>query len=164
MSTMVGIGLCWWALLYLPTKQNLLSTRNERHTLVQRQKAVLQITQEIKHLNQTINNLTYIFQQSSINKKSYKTILNELLVKGIESGMSLYSCVIHTPKNEGWYSIHEAEISFSGTFETLQHYLKTISGDEYPIQTKHIKLEKKNDSTLLITQTIALVHVHKEVS
>lgn len=147
----------WWSFLYAPVSNRIISMQLDYAHMTHQQSSCTHLHEDIQRLEQAVEELGFTVTRGLQDRAAYGEMLHELLAKSTEMGLSLVSCVPGPLKNKGWYTIHPIDLQLVGTFDQLQRFLKTVALNDYPMRIKHIALQKKGQSTLLIRCVIYLL-------
>ncbi len=128
--------------------------------MTQQQALCSRMRDDVKQLENVVEELHSTVAHSLQECNFYHSTLNDVLTKGVESGLSLVSCVPGASKGKDWYTIYPVDIQFSGMFSELQRFLKTLALQDYPLRIKHIAIANKKNEKLLIRCVIYVIGVN----
>lgn len=159
-GTAVVLLFTWWVFFYAPLSSNLTSMQLDYAYLTQQQSSCAPVRQDIQRLEGVTKELNATVISSLQEHSEHNDTLNILLAKGLEVGLELVSCVPGQPKEKDWYTIHPVELQFSGTFDNLQRFLKSLAIHDYPICIKHMVIKKQQNNKLLINCIFNVIGTH----
>lgn len=152
----------WWMVLYAPLNERIQLMQRDYAAMTYQQSSYPQMTSEIQRLERVNQELTATVSRSLHERNLYSVTLDNILTKGIETGLNLISCVPEQPRDKGWYTLHRVDVRFSGSFDSVQAFLKSLALHDYPVRIQRLALAKQRAASLVVHCSFNLIGVHDD--
>jgi Tfp pilus assembly protein PilO len=83
-----------------------------------------------------------------------------VMVKSIESGLSLISWMSLPSQTNVWYKVQPIEFELQGKFDQLLSFFSVCSDSRYSIQLSNIRINSTDEKMLIVHCVISVIEVN----